>query len=711
MSKAPPEDASPLIPDDEPFGAELSAELIASSGEGILAYDNNLCHVAWNPKLERLTGVPAAEVLGRGAIEVFPHLRDQGIVPLLERALAGDTVTAPDIAWPCGDGPSRWISATFSPHQNASGAVQGVVGILHDVTTRRHSESALPSVAHELRCLVEQSVAGVYLIQDGRYRYVNPKIAEILGYTQEELLELMSVLDLVVEEDRPTVLTALARWGEGERQPVRYRFGAFCKNGERIEVEIYGSATEFEGRPAAIGTLVNITNRRRDEAQIAEQAFSDPLTKLPNLVRFTERLEAELAQARRHSRKVAVVYIDLDSFKLINDSWGRGTGDRLLQSLSLRLKRRLRQFDTIARVSADEFVILMPEVRDPDDVSGIAQKLLSIVRHPFQLDGRQLQITASVGIAMFPADGEDAEGLLRNAGAATQRAKDVGRNTFQLCTPELTSRAIERLTLHNGLQIALKENEFVLHYQPLVSLITGRTVGFEALVRWQHPEKGLVMPGTFIPVAEETGVILGLGEWVLATACRQLKVWHQKGLEDLRVAVNFSARQFQERHLAHIVSKALADSDLEPRHLEIEITESIAMEGAEVVVANLNLLRSMGIGIAIDDFGTGYSSMSYLKRYPVTSLKIDRSFVTDLPINAADAGIVRAIIEMAHGSRLHVTAEGVETKEQFMRLQEAGCDEMQGYWVSRPLTLEGVDQHLIEQLALWSDSQKRPSRP
>jgi EAL domain-containing protein (putative c-di-GMP-specific phosphodiesterase class I) len=340
-------------------------------------------------------------------------------------------------------------------------------------------------------------------------------------------------------------------------------------------------------------------------------------------------------------------------------------------------------------------------VRDADDATGIAQKLLSIVRNPFQLDGRTLQITASVGIAMFPADGEDAETLLRNADAATDRAKAVGRNTFQLCTPELTNLAIERLSLQSGLSLALKQNEFVVHYQPLVSLISGRTVGFEALVRWQHPQKGLVMPGTFIPVAEETGLIIGLGEWVLETSCRQLKLWHQKGLESLRIAVNFSARQFQERHLTHTVSRVLSDSGLEPRHLEIEITESIAMEGAEVVVANLNMLRSMGVGIAIDDFGTGYSSMSYLKRYPITSLKIDRSFVTDLPINPADAGIVRAIIEMAHGSRLHVTAEGVETKEQFVRLQEAGCDEMQGYWVSRPLTLEGVDQHLAEQLALW----------
>jgi diguanylate cyclase (GGDEF)-like protein/PAS domain S-box-containing protein len=543
---------------------------------------------------------------------------------------------------------------------------------------------------------------GVYLIQDGRYRYVNPKLGAIFGYTQQELLALDSVLDLVTAEDRSTVLGALRRWIEGERQPVRYSFGAIRKDGDPIEVEIYGTATEFEGRPAAIGTLVDITHRKRSETQIAEQAYNDPLTKLPNLVRFMERLQLELAQAKRHKRKLAVVYLDLDSFKFVNDSWGHATGDRLLQSLALRLKRRLRQFDSVARIAGDEFVILMPEVRQPDDMSGIAQKLLSIVRHPFKLDDRTIQISASVGIATYPDDGEDADTLLRNADAAVNRAKDMGRNTFQLCTPELTAKAVERLALQNGLQLALEHNEFVLHYQPLVSLVSGRIVGLEALVRWEHPQKGLVMPGTFIPVAEETGLIVSLGEWVLRTACRQMKAWQRAGLPELRIAVNFSARQFQERHLVHMVARALEDAGLEPRHLEIEITESIAMEGAEVVVANLNLLRSMGVGIAIDDFGTGYSSMSYLKRYPVTSLKIDRSFVTDLPSNPADAGIVRAIVEMAHGSQLSVTAEGVETKDQFLRLQECGCDEMQGFWVSRPMPPTAVDRHLADELELWT---------
>ncbi|MEP6993701.1 MAG: EAL domain-containing protein [Acidobacteriota bacterium] len=705
MNTAPFEEALPLGPDTE----LLSAELIASAGEGIVAYDRDLRHVTWNSFMETLTGFSPAEVLGRETFEVFPHLRDQGIAPLFERALAGETVTSHDFSWPAlPSGSSRWISAVYAPHRDGNGTIRGVIAVLRDVTDRRRTEEALLSVAPEFRCLVEQSLVGIYLIQDGRYRYVNAKIAEVFGYSQQELLALDSVVSMVAEEDQPTVLGALRRWIEGERQAVRYSFGAFRKNGERIEVEIIGSATEFEGRPAAIGTLVDITNRKRSDAQIAEQAYSDPLTKLPNLVRFMERLQLELAQAKRHQRKLAVAYVGLDSFQVVNDSWGHAIGDRLLQSLALRLKRRLRQFDTVARVGGDEFVVLMPEVRQGDDMSGVAQKLLAIVGHAFQLDGHSIQITASVGIGTYPNDGEDDDTLLRNADAALQRAKDKGGNNFQLCTPELTAKAVERLSLQSGLQQALDRDEFLLHYQPLVSLVSGRIVGLEALVRWQHPDKGLVMPTTFIPLAEESGLILPLGEWVLRTACRQLKIWHRTGLVDLRIAVNFSSRQFRERDLVKIVVEALSDADLEPRHLEVEITESIAMEEADIVVANLNQLRSMGVGIAIDDFGTGYSAMSYLKRYPVTSLKIDRSFVTDLPANPADAGIVRAIVEMAHGSRLSVTAEGVETKDQFLRLQEYGCDEMQGYWVSKPLAPAGIDQHLADEIELWSQKPEGP---
>jgi EAL domain-containing protein (putative c-di-GMP-specific phosphodiesterase class I) len=341
-------------------------------------------------------------------------------------------------------------------------------------------------------------------------------------------------------------------------------------------------------------------------------------------------------------------------------------------------------------------------------MSRFAQKLLTLMGRPVELDDRTLQVTASVGVATYPDDGQAAEALLRNADAAMYRAKDLGGNNFELCTPELTAMAVERLELQNGLRLALDRKEFLLHYQPLVSLGSGRIVGLEALVRWQHPQKGFLSPATFIPVAEETGLILPLGDWVLRAATSQLKAWLSTGL-GLRISVNFSAKQFRERNLVHIVESALSKAGLEPRHLEVEITESIAMEGAEIVVANLNLLRSMGIGIAIDDFGTGYSSMSYLKSFPITSLKIDRSFVTDLASNPADAGIVRAIVEMAHGSSLSVIAEGVETRDQFQFLQKYGCDEMQGYWVSRPLPIDGVDRKLEEEVALWS--QPAPDRP
>jgi diguanylate cyclase (GGDEF)-like protein/PAS domain S-box-containing protein len=681
----------------------LQSDVIASAGQGIVVYDRALRHVMWNRAMERLTGFAASDVLGRNALQLFPQLRDQGIADLLERALAGETVTAPDVPFRAeGATGSVWLSGTYAPHRDASGAVVGAVGIVRDVTDRRRAEHLSSTVEPQFRTLVEQSLVGMYVAQDGRFRYANPRLAAVFGCTQNELLGLDSLLALVAEEDREAVLENIRRIEE-ERQTVRFTFRGIRKDGEPIEVEAHGTPAEVAGNSAVIGTLSDISDRKRVESRILEQAYNDPLTRLPNRTLFLERLELALAQARRHGRRLAVLYIDLDRFKLINDTRGHSTGDLLLQSLALRLKRRLRQADTLARVGGDEFVILMPDARASPEMSLVAQKLLAAVARPFQLGDQTLHVTASIGIATFPDDGQNGETLLRNADAAMYRAKELGRNNFQLCTPELTSKAVERLALQVGLRQALDRNEFALHYQPIVSLVTGRVVGLEALVRWEHPEQGLVMPTAFISAAEETGLIVPLGEWVLRAACQQVKKWHQTGLGDLRVAVNVSARQFREDSLVHMVGSALSEADLDPRHLEVEITESIAMESAEIVVGNLRLLRGMGVGIAIDDFGTGYSSLTYLKRYPVTALKIDRSFVADLPDSAADAGIVRAIVEMAHGTKLNVIAEGVETKDQFLLLQRHGCDEMQGYWVSPPLTSGGVDHLLGEELRLWAE--------
>jgi diguanylate cyclase (GGDEF)-like protein/PAS domain S-box-containing protein len=552
----------------------------------------------------------------------------------------------------------------------------------------------------EYRHLVEQSPVGTYVIQDERYIYANPRLAEILGYSTAQLHG-AEVAPLVAEPDRAAVLARL-RGQLLEETPGPFTFRAVRRDGQIVNVEVHETPAELDGRGALFGTLLDVTERVRAETQAAERALVDPLTRLPNRIRFLERLETELAQSKRYNRKLAVVHLDLDGFKFINDNWGHNTGDHLLQSLALRLSRGVREVDTIARIGSDEFLILVPDLKQSGDMSLFAQKLLGLMSRPVEVDNRSLQVTASVGVATFPEDGSDAETLTRNADAAMYRAKDNGGNTFELCTPELTAMAVERLELQNGMRVALEKDEFVLHYQPLVSLGSGRIVGLEALVRWQHPQRGFLSPATFIPLAEETGLILPLGTWVLKVATHQLKQWLGMGLA-LRMSVNFSARQFRERGLVATVDDALSRSGLEPKHLEVEITESIAMEGAEIVVANLNTLRQMGVGIAIDDFGTGYSSMSYLKSFPVTSLKIDRSFVTDLPTNPADAGIVRAIVEMAHGSRLSVIAEGVETQDQFQLLQKYNCDEMQGYWVSRPKPADEIERKLQEERAFWME--------
>jgi diguanylate cyclase (GGDEF)-like protein len=414
-----------------------------------------------------------------------------------------------------------------------------------------------------------------------------------------------------------------------------------------------------------------------------------------------ERFRQQLAEARRQNRRLAIVYLDLDRFKFINDTWGHSVGDIFLQSLALRLKRRVREVDTVARVGGDEFVILMPDIRQTENLSTIAQKLLAAVARPVDVKGMTLEVTASIGIACYPEDGDDSEILLRNADTAMYRAKELGRNGFQLCTAELTSQAVARISLESALRTAVDREELVVHYQPIVSLITGRITRLEALVRWHSAEKGVILPAAFIPIAEETGLILSIGDRVLRTACRKLKEWQLNWLPDLQIAVNVSARQFRDPSLLPTIDRALSESELSPEYLEVEITESVAMASAEIVVGNLEALRGRGVRIAIDDFGTGYSSLNYLKCYPVHSLKIDRSFVTEVGTNPADAGIVRAIIEMAHGLKLNAVAEGVETRDQFLHLQRYGCDEIQGYWVSPPLPAEGINELLARELELW----------
>jgi len=425
--------------------------------------------------------------------------------------------------------------------------------------------------------------------------------------------------------------------------------------------------------------------RERAEERARVLAFHDALTGLPNRLLFNDRLKLALSQADRHHRKLAVLFVDLDRFKLINDSLGHSLGDILLRQVADRLITTVRHSDTVARLGGDEFTLLLPELHGPEDAARTARKILRTIRKPFSLEGREVFATPSIGIAMFPEDGEDVDTLLKNADTAMYRAKDEGRDNFQLYTSAMNVHALKRLSLESGLRRALPNRELRLWYQPVVNLADGEIHGFEALLRWQHPMLGLVPPSEFVPVAEATGLIVPIGPWVLRTACEQVRAWQETSQRPLSVAVNLSARQFEQADLTEQINRALDETGLPPETLELEIVESSAMRNAESAIKTLAQIKNTGVRISIDDFGVGYSSLSYLRRLPIDTLKIDRSFVRDITIDPGDAAIVTAVVGLARTLKLRVVAEGVETREQLDFLRRQGCDRMQGYLMSAPL--------------------------
>lgn len=439
--------------------------------------------------------------------------------------------------------------------------------------------------------------------------------------------------------------------------------------------------------------LQDIAQRKRAEQRMDDLAYYDSLTGLPNRRLFMDLLMQALARARRTNRLVALLFLDLDRFKLVNDSLGHGVGDCLLQTIAGRLSGSVRATDTVSRLGGDEFTMIVEDLSGAEDAARIAQKVLDAVALPVTLEGHEVFVAGSIGIALYPTDHEDRDALLKSADTAMYSAKEEG-GVYRFYAAEMNTRSFERLTLETDLRHAIQRREFVLHYQPLVDFRVGTLVGVEALVRWQHPVRGMLSPDKFIPLAEETGLIVPLGEWVLRNACGQVKVWQTGGFPHLRVAVNLSRRQFQQKHLVQTVARVLQDTGLDPRSLELELTESLLIQDAEGTIAMLKALHGMGIRLSIDDFGAEYSSLGYLKRLPINTLKIDQSFVRDIATNANDASITKAIITLGHCLNLNVVAEGVETEGQAALLRAQRCNEMQGYYFSHALTPDALGRLL-----------------
>ena len=536
------------------------------------------------------------------------------------------------------------------------------------------------------------------------------EVCRILGRSPQDMPSTHDAfLDVIHPDDRSPVEDALYATLHRQR-PFNLDFRIVRPDGAvRIVHEQGELVYDAAGAPSLMqGTTQDITDRRHAEERIHQLALYDSLTGLPNRHLFREQLNHAVARSERTDELLVMLSLDLDRFKRINDTLGHEVGDLLLKEAGTRLNESVRQSDCIsrqdtdgrtcvARQGGDEFTVLLTNLVHPQDAAKVARRILDALSLPFHVAGNEVVLCASIGIAVYPLDGVDGDSLLKNADAARNYAKQHGRNNYEYYDGNMNTSAVQKLTLESNLHKALERDEFSLYYQPKIDLIHRAIVGVEALIRWRHPELGLVSPADFIPVAEETGLIIQIGDWVLQTACAQIRSWRDAGLTPVPVAINLSAKQFHQQNICESVTRALRVYGVAPHLLELEITESAAMQDAEATTATLHKLKAIGVRIAIDDFGTGYSSLSYLKRFPIDSLKIDRSFVTELPGNQDDASIAQAVITMGHALRLKIVAEGVENEAQLDFLAGNACDEMQGYFFSRPLPADQCARLLADQ--------------
>ena len=661
----------------------LEAGHIASLGywELDIASDIAQCSI----EVERISGLPFTGNDGRDYMKQLVIEQDWPLVAESLHQVLFENHSSFEIEFRIDrpDGKRRWIYCKAARQNSLHDGKDKLVGIIQDITSRKEAEESLRLAAS----VFENTAEGVIVCdKEGNILDTNPAFTEILGYSKQDVIGKNpriwksgrhdeTFYDAIWKSINETGQWRGEIWNrrkDGSVFPEWLNISSVCKDD--------GELTHY------IAVFNDISQLKQSQEELDHLAHHDPLTGLPNRLLLNERLEQAILRAKRKRAQLVVVFVDLDRFKHINDSLGHLIGDKLLLEAANRLTGSVRQDDTVARIGGDEFVLLLENIHSSRDVTVVAEKVIKAFKVPFQLDSHEVSVTASLGICVYPQDGEDSTTLLRNADTAMYQAKEQGRDDYHFYTEELTRNAFERVLLENNLRQAITNNEFYLAYQPQIDLTSGRTIGLEALIRWEQPQASMISPAKFIPIAEETGLIHPIGRWVLYTACRQAKVWLDAGLDFGRIAINVAGPQIQRGELVKEVKSVMEETGLEARYIELEVTESFIMQRAEYAIAELHELRAMGITLAIDDFGTGYSSLSYLKALPVHKLKIDQGFVRDIPDDSDDMAIAQAVIALGQSLGLTVIAEGIETREQADFLLQSDCEEGQGYLFSRPVS-------------------------
>lgn len=686
-SAAKPEDVGRQLPKIAALSSEGQYRLLFESNPvPMWVFDRNtLRFVAVNQAAIRQYGFTEQEFLAKTVTEIRP----EEDIPELLRDIAKRALGLHECGlWRHRRKNGTMIDVEIVSHPLDFHGIQSMLVAAHDITERKRAEEAVKQAEEKFRGIFENAVIGIFqATPDGRLTSVNRALALMHGYDspQQLMAEITDVAQQLFVDPSRMIEFAQRALRDGIVRGAEVEI--YRKDGTRKWARLNLRAVSDSSGNVVLqeGTVEDITDRKTAEERINFLAYYDALTELPHRALLQDRLDYALAGARRRDEKIALLFLDLDQFKAVNNSFGHSFGDVVLKEVAQRLKRCAGDHNTVARMGGDDFLILLSSVNDAADAAIAAEQIMDAMDMPFIAQGHSISVRCSIGVSMFPEHGTDGETLMRNAEAARYSAKDLGRSNVRFFTDEMNAQAAEHLVIDRNLRLALERNEFFLMYQPQMEMATGRITGFEALIRWRHPEMGLVHPDRFISIAENNGLILPIGEWVLRTACAQARRWQDDGLAAVPVAVNVSAVQFRQDNFRAVIRKVLQETGLPPRLLELELTESLLLSNADVTLSVLQELKEMGLKLAVDDFGTGYSSFSYLRKFAVDKLKIDKSFLRDVVADCGDAAITTAIISMARTLHLKVIAEGVEDEPQMDFLRDRGCDGIQGNYFSKPV--------------------------